>query len=65
MKIAIGSKVTIPAGTLVIRNGERSKRARDTQVTVRHVETTRAGNFKVTWKSDGIMATACLKNSAR
>lgn len=57
----IGQKVTIPAGTKVTCQGEVSKREVATMVTLRHVETTRAGNYKVTWKSRGYAATAILK----
>ncbi len=60
-KIKVGSMVVVPAGTKVTRQGEVTKRTSDAVVTVRHLEYTRAGNPKVTWKSNGFMATAILK----
>ena len=59
-KIRVGTTVTIPAGTRVTSQGVTNKRSVDTQVTVRSVEYTRAGNPKVYWKSNGYSASAVL-----
>ena len=60
-KLKIGSKVTIPAGSRVTSRGETTKRLAATEVTVRKLEFTKTGNPKVTWKSNGFMATTVLK----
>jgi hypothetical protein len=60
-KIKVGSSVIIPAGTKVTRQGEVTKRTTESVVTIRRLEHTKAGNPKVTWKSNGYMATAILK----
>ena len=60
-RIAIGRQVTIPAGTRVTRAGVTTKRSSDSTVTVRNLEQTRAGNPKIYWKSNGLMAYAVLK----
>ena len=60
-KVAIGTKVVIPAGTKVMVDGITMKRNRDTQVTARNVEYTKGGNPKVYWKSNGKQASAILK----
>lgn len=60
--ITTGSRVVIPAGTKVTVNGATTKRTHESFVTVRGVTYTRAGNAKVTWKSNGYKATAILKS---
>ena len=60
-EIAVGRQVTIPAGTRVTIRGERATRTTDSTVTIRDIETTRAGNTKVYWKSNGYRASAVLK----
>lgn len=60
-KIVVGSQVVIPAGSRVTVRGNTVKRQDDAIVTVRKLDTTRAGNLKVTWKSNGYMASTVLK----
>lgn len=60
-KITAGRQVTIPAGTRVTRAGITSRRSNPSTVTVRSVEFTRAGNPKISWKSNGLRASAVLK----
>ena len=59
--VKVGSRVVIPAGTRVTVRGNIIKRTHAALVTVRKVTATRAGNSKVTWKSDGYPATAVIK----
>lgn len=58
MKSYIGKPITIKAGTIVTRLGQRSKRTVDTTVTVRNQETARGGKVRVYWKSHGYTAYA-------
>lgn len=60
-KIGVGSQVIIPAGSKVTVRGQTTKRQEDSIVTVRKLDQTRAGNLKVTWKSNGYMASTVLK----
>jgi hypothetical protein len=59
-KNLVGKTVTIPAGTKVTVQGTTAKRATAATVTVRAQAETRTGT-KITWKSNGYMATAVLK----
>ena len=61
-KITVGSQVTIPAGTQITVRGEKTKRQTSSQVTVRRLDFTKTGNTRVSWKSNGYMATAILKS---
>lgn len=63
-KLAVGSRVTIPAGTRVTTQGEIVKRTVDTMVTVRDISFTKTGNPRISWKSNGYRATAVLKDLA-
>ncbi len=60
MKSYIGKPITIKAGTVVTRLGQRSKRSIDSQVTVRNQETARNGKTRVFWKSHGYIASALI-----
>lgn len=60
MKSYIGKPITIKAGTIVTRLGQRSKRAIDSQVTVRNQEAARNGKTRVFWKSHGYIASALI-----
>jgi hypothetical protein len=60
-RISVGRQVTIPAGTRVTRAGITQTRQTPSIVTVRAMETTRAGNPKIYWKSNGLRASAVLK----
>lgn len=60
-KISIGSRVEIPVGTKVTKQGITEKRSRAGLVTVQDLHLTKAGNMKITWKSHGYMATAIIK----
>lgn len=60
-KIRVGRQITIPTGSRVTRAGETTKRTRPSTVTVRALETTRAGATKVYWKSNGLQAYTTLK----
>jgi hypothetical protein len=61
--VDVGSVIEIPAGTKVRCNGEVQKRDHLTRVKVRKIETTKAGNLKVFWKSNGYEASTVLKVS--
>ena len=60
MKSYIGKPLTIKAGTIVTRLGQRSKRSIDSTVTVRNQETARGGKTRVFWKSHGYIASALI-----
>lgn len=60
-KLQVGNTVIIPRGTKVTTCGNTVRRANDAVVTARKVEFTKAGNPKITWKSNGYLATAILK----
>jgi len=59
-KFRIGSKVEIPAGTVVTCNGEKTKRQNSSIVTIRSCQETKGGKFKISWKSNGYKAEAVL-----
>lgn len=56
-----GRSVTIPAGTIVKREGITSKRKTASTVTVRKHEPARDGKTRVYWKSNGVIASALIK----
>lgn len=60
-RLSVGSTVTIPAGTRVTSRGQTTRRDSDSIVTIRNIETTKSGNMKVFWKSNGYRASAILK----
>lgn len=60
MKSYIGKPITIKAGTIVNRLGQRSKRSIDSTVTVRNQEPARNGKVRVFWKSHGYIASALI-----
>lgn len=55
-----GQTVSIPAGKQVIRNGQRVRQIRDTQVTVRDTAPARGGKTRIFWKSNGYTASALV-----
>ncbi len=57
-----GSKVKIGKGTQIKTNQGYIKADRDMQVTVAKVETTPAGNTKITWKGHRSMKSAIIKS---
>ena len=59
--IPVGTQILLPAGTRVTVNGTTVRRHRDAIVTVRRVSRTRTGAPRITWKSNGYMASAILK----
>lgn len=58
--ITTGKTITIKAGTIVTRDGIRTKRAADSTVTIRKIESARNGKTRVYWKSNGILASALV-----
>jgi len=56
-----GYQMNIPAGAKVTNRGRTTKRARNSVVTVRKVELTKAGNKKVFWESYGNLAYTILR----
>jgi hypothetical protein len=56
----IGKAITIKAGTIVARAGQRAKRSADSIVTVRKAEAARNGKTRIFWKSHGIIASALI-----
>lgn len=60
MKSYIGKPITIKAGTIVTRLGQRSKRSIDSTVTIRNQEAARNGKTRVFWKSHGYIASALI-----
>lgn len=59
--IYAGRQITIPAGTIVKREGTASKRKTSSVVTVRKIEPARDGKTRVFWKSHGVLASALVK----
>jgi len=59
--IYTGRQITIPAGTLVKREGQATKRKTSSVVTVRRHEPARDGKTRVFWKSNGVIASALVK----
>ena len=59
--IYTGRQITIPAGTLVKREGTATKRKAASIVTVRKHEPARDGKTRVFWKSHGIIVSALVK----
>lgn len=60
MKSYIGKPITIKAGTIVTRLGQRQKRTTDSTVTIRNQEAARNGRTRVFWKSHGYIASALI-----
>ena len=60
MKSYIGKPITIKAGTIVTRLGQRQKRSVDSTVTIRNQEAARNGKTRVYWKSHGYIASALI-----
>lgn len=60
-KLKVGAQVLIPAGTQVYTQGARTKRERDSIVTIRALEQTSYGNTRIVWKSHGYRASTVLK----
>lgn len=60
MNTITGKPITIKAGTIVIRAGQRAKRTTNSTVTVRRSEAARNGKTRVYWKSHGVIASALI-----
>lgn len=56
----VGSRVYVPAGTRVKRQGTTTTRQSGTMVTVRATELARGGKTRITWKSNGYNASALI-----